>query len=81
MGIFSQTTQTFRRSVTEKLLKGLRILTGDGEDGPEHRPDAPASAGRRDDESPNTAPIEEDAKIRLSSNRLGGYGNRRSDLG
>jgi hypothetical protein len=76
MGIFSQVTQTLRRLVTEKLLKGLHILSGNGENRPENRPDAPISTDRHDDEPPNTAPIKEDAKIRLSSNRLGGYGNR-----
>jgi hypothetical protein len=76
MGVFSQITQTLRYLMTEKLLKGLHILSGNGEGRPENRPDAPVTTHRLDDEPPNTAPIKEDAKIRLSSNRLGGYGNR-----
>jgi hypothetical protein len=76
MGVFSQITQTLRHLVTEKLLTGLRILSGNGEELPENRPNAPVSTDRLDDELPNTAPIEEDAKIRLSSNQLGRYGNR-----
>jgi hypothetical protein len=67
MGVFSQITQTLRHLVTEKLLTGLRILSGNGEELPENRPNAPVSTDR---------PIEEDAKIRLSSNQLGRYGNR-----
>ena len=34
MGVFSQITQTLRYLVTEKLLKGLIILSGNGEDQP-----------------------------------------------
>jgi hypothetical protein len=76
MGVFSQIAQTLRYLVTEKLLKGLHMLSGNGEDRPENRPDATVSTDRLDDERPNTAPIKEDAKIRPSSNRRGRRGNR-----
>jgi hypothetical protein len=76
MGVFSRITQTLRHLMTEKLLKSLHILSGNGERRPENRPDASVSTDRLDDEPPNTAPIKKDAKIRLSSNRLGGYGKR-----
>jgi hypothetical protein len=77
MGVLSQITQTLRYLVTEKLLKGLRILAGNGEDRPENRSDAPDSTDRLDDQPLNTAPLTEgNAKQRLSSNQLGRYGNR-----
>ncbi len=77
MGVFSQITQTLRYLVTEKLLKGLHILSGNGVDRPAKQPDAPISADGPDDESQNTAPLREgSARQSLSSNRRGRYGNR-----
>ena len=76
MGVFSQITETFSHLLTEKFLNGLRIITGNEEGRPENRPDAPVSTATPDNESPNTAPIRENAKTRLSSSRLGWYGNR-----
>lgn len=76
MGIFSQITETFRYLVSEKLLSGLRILTGKEEIRRENRENAPVSTATPDKESLNTAPMEENAKPHLSSNQLGWRGKR-----
>ena len=76
MGVFSKITQTLRRLMTEQLLKVLRVLSGNGEERPENRFDAPVSTDRPGDEMSNTTPMEENSKRRLSSNRLGGHGSR-----
>jgi hypothetical protein len=76
MGVFNQITETIGQLLSEKLLAGLRILSGSKDRSGENRSEPPASAVAPDDEQPNTAPMEENAKMRLSSNRLGWHGNR-----
>ena len=71
MRVISQIRQTLRHLFTETLLKGLRILSGNGEKRSEYRRDAPGLTERFDDESSSTAPIEGNEKQHLSSNRRG----------
>jgi hypothetical protein len=76
MGFFSQITATVRYLLNEKLLTGLRILSGNSKRHHENRPEAASSTVPLDEETLDTSPMRENAKARLSSNRLGHYGKR-----
>lgn len=76
MSFFSQIMEMPRYLFINKLMAGLRILSGakerHGEDGFE----PPDLAANRDSKVPGTPRAEENEQVRMPSNRLGWYGKR-----